>query len=117
MTPNQPITRQDLAEAIAAAVAELKANQDRTVESLVTSMTDLHTELTGRMDTLERRFDTLTPVIFSLDTRMAAFTRGVDQLITANGQTAGTFAAQQRAIDQLAAEVAELKRRLDRRQS
>lgn len=57
MTPDQqPITKADLLEATAQAVAELKASQDRVVESLIANISDLRNEMMRRFDQADRRF-------------------------------------------------------------
>src|SRR5579872_6400997 len=98
------ILREEITERRAAAV------------SIAADFSDLRGELARRMDTIERRFDTLAPIILSLDTRMAAFTRAVDQLITAHGQTGGTLAGQQRAMDDIITRLKALEEKTRRRE-
>jgi uncharacterized coiled-coil protein SlyX len=96
---------------------------DRAVESIANDFSDLRGELTRRMEAIERRFELQAPVILSMDVRIAGIdtriagidvriaglTRAIDQVIGAHDQSAGTAAAQQRAIDQLAARVKALE--------
>jgi len=106
---------------VAAAEQRLIDRQERSMEALTLNMSELRTELTAnlselrtelsrRLETLERRFEVQTPVILSMDARMAAFTRASDQVLTAHDSNATTLAAQQRAITDLVARVARLER-------
>ena len=92
--------------------AEIAASEQRITHATAANLSDLREELSRRIEALERRFENLAPVILSIDARMAAFSRSVDQLLTAHDQTASTLTAQQRAIDQLAARVARIEREL-----
>ena len=114
MTPDQqPLTKQDLrealdhtAEAIRAEMrtsqesmrAELRTSLDRAVESIAGDFSELREALTNRMDTLERRFDNQLPIILSIDQRLAALTRQSDRLERDNGGVLSNQAAQQRAF-------------------
>jgi membrane-bound lytic murein transglycosylase B len=66
------------------------------------------------MQTVERRYEVQAPIILSLDSRMAAFGRSLDQLITAHPDTGQTLAAQRRFIDEINARIKALEDR-DRR--
>jgi len=83
--------------------------QNAAVEALTTNMCELREELSRRMETLEKRFDNLAPVIISLDTRVAAFTRSVDNVLKDHDQTAATLEGIRRAMADLYARVARLE--------
>jgi chromosome segregation ATPase len=98
--------------------AEITASEQRITHATAANLSDLREELirrieelSRRIETLERRFENLTPVILSIDTRMGAFTRAVDQLLTAHGETANTVTTQ-RVIDQLVARVTRIEREI-----
>jgi uncharacterized coiled-coil protein SlyX len=100
-----------------------RADLDRAVESIANDFSDLRGELTRRMEALERRFELQAPVILSIDARIAGIdariaglTRAIDQVIGAHDQSAGSAAAQQRAIDQLAARIKALEDKATGRQ-
>lgn len=95
---------------VGAAEQRITERQDCGVEALTSNMSDLRSELTRRMEALERRIEVQAPVIISMDARMAAFTRAIDQVLTAHDSSANTQAAQQRAIEDPAARVAKLER-------
>jgi hypothetical protein len=68
-------------------VLTIMGRQERAVESIAISISELREELTRRMDTLERRFEVQAPVILSMDARRTAFARSLDQLIIAHHET------------------------------
>ena len=125
MTPEdldqiRAIVREECGNQVAASEQRMIDRQERAMEALTLNMSELRTELTTniaelrselgrRMETLEHRFDVQTPAILSMDARMAAFGRAVDQLITAHDGNAVTLAAQQRAISDLADRVTRLE--------
>jgi hypothetical protein len=102
---------QSLDAKLDAAVQSLTTKQDRAVESIGVSLSEFREELASRMDTLERRFEVQAPVILSLDSRMTAFTRSLDQLIVAHHQTEDTLAAQRRFVDEIHARIKALEDR------
>jgi chromosome segregation ATPase len=111
--------RADLEHAVSELRTEIRANQDRAAESFATELTQVREELTARIDqlsrrvgTLEERVSNLAPVIISLDARMATFTRSMDRLVGLHDDVAATQAAQQRAIDQLAARITRIEKEL-----
>ena len=72
MTPDQqPITRADLA----AFAAELRANQDRAVESIANDFSQLRLELGQRMQTLERTMERNTEALRLVQLGMANLNR------------------------------------------
>jgi uncharacterized coiled-coil protein SlyX len=89
--------------------ARLIARQDRAVESIAADFSELRGETRRHIETLQQRFDNLAPVIISLDARLAAFTRSVDNVLKNHDQTADTLAAQRKAIDELYTRVAKLE--------
>jgi chromosome segregation ATPase len=113
------MTPEDLQAIRAIIREEIAASEQRITHATAANLSDLREEiirrieeLSRRIETLERRFEILAPVILSVDTRMGAFTRAVDQLLTTHDQTANTVTAQQRAIDQLVARVTRIEREL-----
>jgi predicted RNase H-like nuclease (RuvC/YqgF family) len=102
-----------LREEIAAAEQRMGQRQDRAVEALTTNQSEAVAELRAEFAGLNDRIDNLAPVIIATDARMAAFTRSMDKLIGGQDETRQTLKAQQHAIDQLAAQLAETRARLD----
>ena len=86
----------DELDAIRAIVTEsegrLRAALDRAVEAIAADFSELRSELTRRMDTLEHRFEIQAPVILSLDARTAALGHSLDQLLVAYDRDAGAKA-------------------------
>jgi hypothetical protein len=102
---DQQIIRALLAES----EARIIARQDSAVEAIAADFSELRGETRRHIETLQQRFDNLAPVIISLDARLAAFTRSVDNVLKDHDQTADTLAAQRRAIDELFTRVARLE--------
>jgi len=105
--------RQIVTAEISASEARMTAKQDRAVETIAGEFTELRAEMRRELAALRERLDNLAPSIISTDARMAGFTRSLDKLIGAHSEAEATRIAQQRAIDDLYAQVAEIKRRLD----
>jgi ABC-type transporter Mla subunit MlaD len=82
------------------------------VEALTLNLSDLRAELTRRMDKIENQVDNLMSIVLAIDGRMPALTKWLDRIDRDNRTLDGTQAAQQKAIDQLAAQVADIQRRL-----
>ena len=108
--------RRIVAETVAEAEARLKANQDRAVEAIAHEISARSAELGQRIDGLSQRMDNLAPVIISADTRMAAFTRSMDRLVTDHVEREAQLAAQGRALEQLTARVKAIEDRIAGRQ-
>ena len=102
-----------------ASVAEtevrIRANQDRAAESFATDLVQVRTEINRRFDGVDRRLEAVERRLDRIADNTTALTRWADRLDKDNLQITSTQAAQQRAIDQLTAEVAEIKRRLEQR--
>jgi chromosome segregation ATPase len=106
MTPEQqPLTKADLTTAL-----------DRAIQAMTLNLTDLREEMNRRFESLEqhlqatdRRMDRIANTLANIDQRMAALTRWSDNLDQTNISLHSTQAAQQRAIDQLAARVSRLE--------
>ena len=82
------------------------------MEALTLNLSDLRAELTRRMDKIENQVDNLMSIVLAIDGRMPALTKWLDRIDRDNRTLDGTQAAQQKAIDQLAAQVADIQRRL-----
>jgi hypothetical protein len=93
------------------AVQSLTAKQDAAIQSVAINMSEFRDELKRSMVALEKRFEVQAPVIFSLDSRMTAFTRSLDQLIVAHHEREDILAAQRRLIDQLKARMKDFEDR------
>ncbi|SPF47904.1 hypothetical protein SBA4_3800009 [Candidatus Sulfopaludibacter sp. SbA4] len=145
MTPDpQPLTKQDLREALDAALQPLitrldalatkqdalAAKQDATdahldaaVQTLTTkqeaiidafahNLTDLRHELTQQFEILQTRTERTDINLSGLLIQIGGMSKSLTALERSNSQTTTTQAAQQRAIDDLYAQLAEIKRRL-----
>jgi hypothetical protein len=73
---DQQIIRAILAES----EGRIIARQDAAVESIAADFSELR-ETRRHIETLQKRFDNLAPVIISLDARLGAFTRAVDNVL------------------------------------
>jgi len=102
---------------VAAAEQRMTERQERSMEALTANLSDLRDEMNARFETVDRRFEALerrfertSETLRSIDTRMGALTKWADTLDRDNLALANTQAGQQRAIDDLAARVANLER-------
>jgi|SRR5579871_584868 len=110
------MTDQDLEQIRKLIREEISTGAGQIMEVTAHNLTDLREELSNRIGSLERRFDILqqrfdvqSPVILSLDARLAGFTRSVDQILSSHGAMNGTLAGMQRAIEELNARVRKLE--------
>ena len=88
----------------------------RDIERVIDLIVQLHQELDRRFEAVDRRFeavqgqmDRFGESLFGIQTQMAAVTKWADRLDRDNHSMIGTQAAQQRAIDELAARVSRLE--------
>src|ERR1700704_4822293 len=88
----------------------LTAKQDRAVEAIAAEFSELREETRRRMETMERRLDNLAPVIISLDARMSAFTRSVDNVLKDHDQVIGTLEGFRRIAAGLHTRIANLEK-------
>ena len=102
----QPITR-----------ADLKAELNRFAQAIIGNISDLRHEINARFDRVDQRFDTVERRAGRMETNLSALlmqTAGMSKSLTdaerIDTAFAATQAAQQRAIDDLYAQLAELKR-------
>ena len=112
MTPEE---LDQIRQVVAASEARILVRQDRAPESFATDLTQVSEETRAHLQAIDRRLDRLTEQVRLLQMSVAAFNKWADNLDRDHLAHGSTQAAQQRAIDQLAAEVAEIKRRLDAR--
>jgi len=131
MTPDQhALTKQDLREALDAALQTITARQDATdarldaavktliarqeatIEAFAHNLSDLRRELMEQFERLQNRTERTEINVSALLMQTAGMSRSLSVLERSDGQTAATQNAQQRAIDDLYAQIAELKRRL-----
>jgi len=131
MTPDQQaLTKQDLREALDAALQTITARQDATdarldaavktliarqeatIEAFAHNLSDLRRELMEQFERLQNRTERTEINVSALLMQTAGMSRSLSVLERSDGQTAATQNAQQRAIDDLYAQIAELKRRL-----
>lgn len=95
-----------------AAVQSIAARQDRAVEAITANLSDLRTELTTRLDRLERRTERTEVNTNALLLQAAGISRSLTEAERIDSTTAATQAAQQRAIDQLAARLTALEQKV-----
>jgi len=108
MNPDQqPLTKQDLREALDAALQPLIARQD----AITHNLTDLRRELTQLLERIDNRTERTDISVSGLLMQAAGINKSLSGLERSESVTI-TQAAQQRAIDGLYAQLAELKRRL-----
>ena len=104
---------------VTASEERLIGRQDRAVETIAQEMSQMRAEFNSRLEELSRRIDavterldTLANAVISIDARQSSLLRAIDKLQTNRDQSDVTMAAQQRAIDQLAARIAKIEREL-----
>ena len=95
-----------------AAVQTLSARQDRMVEAFAHNLTELRGELLPQLELLQNRTERTELNISSILIQLGGINKALGQLDRSGAQAASTQAAQQRAIDDLYAQIAELKRLL-----
>jgi septal ring factor EnvC (AmiA/AmiB activator) len=90
----------------------------RDIERVVELIVQLHQQVDRRFDEVDRRFEAMErrmdrdgDALTSIQGQMAAVTRWADRLDRDNDSILATQAAQQRAIDELAARVTKLEQR------
>jgi chromosome segregation ATPase len=119
MTPEPPpLNKQDLREALETAIQLLVARldaitvrQDR-LDAAIQSLTNLHRNLMENLHRIENRTERTEININALLMEFAGMNKSVSVLERADGQTAYTQNAQQRAINDLYAQIAEIKGRI-----
>jgi chromosome segregation ATPase len=133
MTPeHQPVTRAELkaelavlrAEQRAENKADLKAALEGFAAALIGNLSDLREEMQRRfaevekrLDTIDRRTDRMETQIHSVVLQTAGMSRSRTEGERFDSHFAATQAAQQRAIDDLYAKVADIQRQLQQRPS
>ena len=101
-----------LREEIAASEQRLTIRQDRAVEMIAGEISSLREDMNHRFEAVDRRFEVLDRRTERISDSMAAMTRWADKLDRDSLSLTGTQAAQQRAIDDLAARVNRIEREL-----
>ena len=98
---------------------EISGRMDRAMTAVADEFTQLRSELDRRFAEVDRRFEGLdrrmeriNEGMRAVEVRMAALSKWADNIDRDNVNTAATQAAQQRAIDQLAARVARIEKQL-----
>jgi chaperonin cofactor prefoldin len=94
-----------------AAVQTLIDRQERMANAVTHALADLRRELIGQIDILHNRTERTEINISSILMQLAGMNKALGALSRSEAQTI-TQAAQQRAIDDLYAQIAELKRRM-----
>ena len=95
-----------------AAVQTLSAKQEAIIEAFAHNLTDLRRELMQQLEILQNRTERTDINISGILMQISGMSKSLGALERSDGQTAATQNAQQRAIDDLYAQLAELKRRL-----
>ena len=110
----QSITaRQDATDSrLDAAVQKLIDRQERSMEVLTHNLTDLRRDLMQQIELLHHRTERTEINMSSILIQLAGMNKALGSLDRNGAQAVTTQAAQQRAIDDLYAQIAELKRRL-----
>jgi chromosome segregation ATPase len=101
-----------LREEIAALEKRMIERQDRAVEALTINLSELRTELSQRIERLEKRIDPVSSAVFGLESQMAGVGRTLDSLLKASVEDSGTLAGFKRAFDALEARVRALEEKL-----
>jgi chromosome segregation ATPase len=106
MTPeDQPLTKRDLREAL-----------DRAVEAIAIDFTELREEMTRRFDRadqrMNQRFDSLDRRVERIEFQTIGMSKSLTDAERLDSATAAALAAQQKAIDDLYAQLAAIKRRI-----
>ncbi|HYW41317.1 MAG TPA: hypothetical protein VE959_00590 [Bryobacteraceae bacterium] len=106
------LLREEIREEIAASEQRMTARQDRAVEMIAGEISSLREDMNHRFEAVDRRFEVLDRRTERISESMAAMTRWADKLDRDSLSLTGTQAAQQRAIDDLAARVNRIEREL-----
>jgi septal ring factor EnvC (AmiA/AmiB activator) len=102
MTPeDQPLTKRDLREAL-----------DHAVEVIADEFTGLRNEMNRRFDRVDQRFDSLDRRVERIEFQTIGMSKSLTDAERLDSATAAALAAQQKAIDDLYAQLAALKRRI-----
>jgi hypothetical protein len=99
-----------LREEFAASEQRMNVRQDRAVEMIAGEISSLREDMNHRFEAVDRRFEVLDRRTERISESMAAMTRWADKLDRDSLGLTGTQAAQQRAIDDLAARVNRIER-------
>jgi hypothetical protein len=75
MTPDLTELEARLTATIQAAVAEIKANQDRAAESFATDLTEVRQETRSHLEAIDRRLDRISENVRSIDLRIGNMNR------------------------------------------
>lgn len=94
MTPEQlPLTKQDLREALDAAIQTLTARQESSMEALTLNLSDLRRELMEYLQRLENRTERTEINVSALLMQTAGISKSLSVLERSDGHTATTQAA------------------------
>ena len=102
----EPLTRQDLTEAL-----------DRAVEAITANISDLREELLRRLDTIERRTERMEMNLHAVMLQTTGMSKSLTDAERLDSSFAAQLSAQQRAIDDLYTQLAALKRQQPPRQT
>jgi chromosome segregation ATPase len=103
---DEPATKRDI-ERVMELIVQLLQEVDRRFGEVDRRFA----EVDRRFESIERHMDRHGDALVSIQGQMAAVTRWADRLDRDNGSILATQAAQQRAIDELAARVTRLEQR------
>lgn len=120
------MTPEDLEQIRAITREEITTRLDRAVESIADDFSELRQDMIRRFDKVDQRFDRVDQRFDSIDRRLerlenqnhtlALQSIGMSKSLTdaerLDSATAATLSAQQKAIDELYHQIAELKRQL-----
>jgi hypothetical protein len=100
MTPeNQPVSQEQLREALG-----------RAVETIVAEISNTRQELIARLDAADRRADRVAETLRNIDARISLLTKSADSFDRDNGALHSSFHQQQRALEDLRRRVEALER-------
>jgi chromosome segregation ATPase len=100
MTPeNQPVSQEQLRDALG-----------RAVETIVAEISNTRQELIARLDAADRRADRVADTLRNIDARISLLTKSADSFDRDNGALHSSFHQQQRALEDLRRRVEALER-------
>jgi len=114
------LERQDgIKGGIAAVEQRLLERQDRAVESVISSISDLRSEMISEFAEVDRRFTRIDQRLdrgenlsYSLNMQTAGMNKAINDEQRFSGDPAAQIAAQQRSIGDIYQQIAEIKRKL-----
>ena len=110
------MTPEDLQQIRAAVHEEISARLDRAIEAIATEFTELREEMNRRFDRadqrMNQRFDSLDRRVERIEFQTIGMSKSLTDAERLDSATAAALAAQQKAIDDLYAQIAALKRRI-----